>query len=170
LRDLKGIHVLVDALAEVRRADGQPATLVMAGDGPGRPALEAQIAQLGLQQRVNLVGAQPARAMFARGRCAVVPSLAESLPYVVLEAAAAQLPVLATNVGGIPEIFGPTAASLLPAGNAPALGAAMQHVIDAPAAAMAEMDARLQHIGRAFAVATMVDGIEGLYGTLLNEQ
>ena len=62
----------------------------------------------------------------------MVPSLAESLPYVVLEAAAAQLPVIATRVGGIAEIFGPTAASLVPANDAAALAAAMQAALDDP--------------------------------------
>ena len=95
-------------------------------------ALIDQIARLGLTDRVTLAGVQPARAMFARGRCAVVPSLAESLPYVVLEAAAARLPVISTRVGGIPEIFGPTAASLIPANDAGALRAAMTDVLDHP--------------------------------------
>ena len=163
LRDLKGIHVLIDALAEVRRPDGTPATLVMAGDGPGRAALVEQIAQRGLQDRVELAGAQPARAMFARGRCAVVPSLAESLPYVVLEAAAAQLPVISTRVGGIPEIFGPTADSLIPAGDAVALRQAMQHVLDDPQAAAAEMRGRLTYRAEAFSLAQMAGAIEALY-------
>ena len=163
LRDLKGIHVLIDALAGVQRPDGTPATLVMAGDGPGRAALVEQIAQRGLQDRVELAGAQPARAMFARGRCAVVPSLAESLPYVVLEAAAAQLPVISTRVGGIPEIFGPTADALIPAGDAVALQQAMQHVLDDPQAAAAEMQSRLVHIAEAFSLARMAGAIEALY-------
>lgn len=163
LRDLKGIHVLIDALAGVRRPDDVPATLVMAGDGPGRAALVAQIAQRGLQDRVELAGAQPARAMFARGRCAVVPSLAESLPYVVLEAAAAQLPVISTRVGGIPEIFGPTADRLIPAGDAIALQQAMQHVLDDPQAAATEMQSRLSHVAEAFSLARMAGAIEALY-------
>lgn len=167
LRDLKGIHVLVEALVDVRRADGSPATLVMAGDGPSRAELEAQIAQLGLGERVALLGAQPARPTFARGRIALVPSLAESLPYVVLEAAAARLPVIATRVGGIPEIFGPTSGSLVPAGDAGALAAAMQTALDDPAAAQAEMAARLAHIESRFSLATMTDSIEALYRTLL---
>ena len=49
----------------------------------------------------------PARQAFALGKVMVVPSYGESLPYVVLEAGAAAKPLVATNVGGIPEIFGP---------------------------------------------------------------
>lgn len=163
LRDLKGIHVLAEALTGLKRPDGTPATLVMAGDGPARDELQTQIATLGLGDRISLIGAQPARPTFARGRIAVVPSLAESLPYVVLEAAAAQLPVISTRVGGIPEIFGPTADSLVPANNAAQLAAAMQAALDSPADAHAEMTTRLRHIEERFSLATMAGSIENLY-------
>ena len=116
---------------------------------------------------MTLLGAQPARPTFARGRVAVVPSLAESLPYVVLEAAAARLPVIATNVGGIPEIFGPTAGSLVPAGDAIALGAAMQRALDHPGEAQAEMAARLTHVENRFSLATMSGAIEALYRSVM---
>jgi glycosyltransferase involved in cell wall biosynthesis len=167
LRDLKGIHVLVDALAGVTRPDGKPATLVMAGDGGARTALETQIGQLGLTDRVSLLGAQPARPTFARGRIAVVPSLAESLPYIVLEAAAAQLPVISTRVGGIPEIYGPTADGLIPADDAAALRAAMQAALDNPDATQVEMQARLAYISEHFSLATMAGEIEALYLSVL---
>ncbi|SEQ56930.1 Glycosyltransferase involved in cell wall bisynthesis [Devosia sp. YR412] len=167
LRDLKGIHVLIDSLAGVTRPDGRPAMLVMAGDGASRGELEAQIARLGLTSRVTLLGAQPARPTFAKGRIAVVPSRAESLPYVVLEAAAAQLPVIATNVGGIPEIFGPTAKSLVPAGDADALRMAMMAALDNPETTHAEMLARLAHIESHFSLATMTDSIEALYHAVM---
>lgn len=167
LRDLKGIHILVDALAGVTRPDGKPATLVMAGDGGSRSELEAQIDRLGLTERVSLLGAQPARPTFAKGRIAVVPSLAESLPYVVLEAAAARLPVIATRVGGIPEIFGPTAGSLVPAGDVAALRVALTAALDNPQATQTEMEVRLGHIESHFSLATMTDSIEALYRTVL---
>jgi glycosyltransferase involved in cell wall biosynthesis len=167
LRDLKGIFVLVRALATVVRKDGAPATLVMAGDGPARQELETLIVQLGLDERVQLLGAQPARPTFARGRIAVVPSLAESLPYVVLEAAAARLPVIATRVGGIPEIFGPTEASLVAAGDPAALAEAMQAALDHPEATQAALQARLNHIESHFSLAIMADGIEALYRRIL---
>ncbi|QQR40899.1 glycosyltransferase [Devosia rhizoryzae] len=163
LRALKGIFTLIAALSGVKRADGSGATLVMAGDGAERGSLEAQIDQLGLGGRVFLLGAQPARPTFAKGRIAVVPSHAESLPYVVLEAAAAQLPVISTNVGGIPEIFGPTANSLVPAEDVLALRGAMQSALDDPEKARAEMNSRLAHVAAGFSMARMTDRIEALY-------
>lgn len=163
LRDLKGICPLVEALAKVRRPDGTPANLVMAGDGPDRAALEARIDSLGLGRRVSLVGSRPAREVFAMGRIAVVPSLAESLPYVVMEAAAARLPVISTQVGGIAEIFGPTADSLISPGDADRLADAMNQALSDPQGAKAEMEMRLGHVEAEFSVARMTDSIEMLY-------
>ncbi len=163
LRDLKGIFVLVDALSRL-----PPTTrLVMAGDGPARAELEARIATLGLGDRVALAGAQPARAMFARGRCVVVPSLAESLPYIVLEAGAAGRPLLATRVGGVAEIFGQLAPRLLPAGDAGALAAAMARFLEDPSPALAEAETRRAYIEAEFSVTTMTDGIERVYRSTL---
>ncbi|MEO5808150.1 glycosyltransferase family 4 protein [Devosia sp.] len=167
LRSLKGIFTLVEALDGAIRPDGTPATLMLAGDGTERDVLVAAIAAHGLTDRITMPGAQPARAMFARGRCAVVPSLAESLPYVVLEAAAANLPVISTQVGGIGEIFGPTASSLVPPNNAVALRAAMQRFLDDPAVARTEMQMRLAHVSAEFSVARMAGSIEALYYGLL---
>lgn len=166
-RELKGIRYLLEALVEVRGPGGRPATIVMAGDGPEMPAFKALIAQLGLADRVTLLGAHPARPTLAMGRVAVVPSLAESLPYVVLEAAAAGRPVIATRVGGIPEIFGPMAGSLVAPADSPALRRAMQSVLDDPAAAEAEMQVLLDHIRQGFSLARMADQIESLYRQVL---
>lgn len=163
LRSLKGIFPLVEALKSVTRSDGSPANLVMAGDGPDRVALETRISELGLGDRVKLVGSRPAREVFAMGRIAVVPSLAESLPYVVMEAAAARLPVISTLVGGIAEIFGPTADRLVPAGDVAALALAMQSALANPAALDREMTERLAHIEAGFSVTRMSDSIEALY-------
>lgn len=167
LRAVKGITYLLDALAEVRAPDGRPATLVMAGGGPDLEAIEAQIARLGLKGRVTLLGVKPARPTLQLGRIAVVPSLAESLPYVILEAAAAGRPVIATDVGGVSEIYGPTAASLLPAADTAALRGAMQAALDDPAGATREAEQRLAHIRRGFSIAHMTDQIEALYRQVL---
>jgi glycosyltransferase involved in cell wall biosynthesis len=125
--------------------------------------LQERIEALGLTDRVRLVGSQPARAVFGRGRVAVLPSLAESLPYVVLEATAAQLPVVTTCVGGIPEIFAGTAETLVAPGDAAALAAAMQAALDRPDLMQAEMQTRLKRVASEFSLDTMVGRIEALY-------
>jgi glycosyltransferase involved in cell wall biosynthesis len=166
-RTAKGIPFMLDALATCRRPDGTPATLAMAGGGPDLGAVAARIAQPDLVGRVRLLGVRPARDALQNGRVVVIPSLAESLPYVILEAAAAALPVISTQVGGIAEIYGPTAGSLVPAADAPALAAAMQHALDDPAAARAEAMERLRFIRAGFSVAHMAGQIEALYRTAL---
>jgi glycosyltransferase involved in cell wall biosynthesis len=166
-REMKGIRYLIDAIAEVRAPDGRPATMVMAGDGPDMPTIKAQIAQLGLTDRITLLGAKPARPTLALGRCEVVPSLAESLPYVILEAASGARPVIATDVGGVSEIFGPTAGSLIPAADTMALRRSMQAFMDDPVAADAEMRQRLDYIRDRFSLRHMADQIEQLYRQVL---
>ena len=81
----------------------------------------------------------------------------------VLEAAAAGRPVIATDVGGVREIFGPTAAHLVPPADSAALRVAMQAVLDDPAAAKLEMKTRLKHIRAEFSLERMADSIEALY-------
>ena len=124
LRKLKGVDVLIEAIARLAR-DGRNVTATIVGDGADRGAFESAVAAHGLGAAIHFAGAQPARAAFALGRMLVVPSRAESLPYIVLEAAAAGLPIIATDVGGIPEIFGPDAGELVPPGDAAALASAI---------------------------------------------
>ena len=162
-REAKGIRYLIDALGEVKAPDSRPATLAMAGGGPEFEQTKARIAALGLSDRIELLGVRPVREALARGRCLVVASLAESLPYVILEGGAAGRPVLSTNVGGIAEIYGPTAGSLFPPANTDALRAAMQKYMDDPDAAKAEAEVRLDYIRPRFTITHMVDQIEALY-------
>lgn len=129
LRDAKGVPVLLDALARLRSA-GRSLRLLMVGSGPDAAQLALRAATMGLADAVAFEPPQPIRSVLARGRIMVVPSLAESLPYVVLEAAAAQQPLVATNVGGIPEIFGPAAHELVPARDPAALASAIARVLD----------------------------------------
>ncbi|MFD0938003.1 glycosyltransferase, partial [Methylobacterium trifolii] len=117
LREAKGLPVLLEALARLRTRC-RSVRLLMVGSGPDEAVLQATADGLGLQGAVAFEPAQPIRPVLARGRIMVVPSFAESLPYVVLEAAAAAQPLVATNVGGIPEIFGAAAGDLVPARDA----------------------------------------------------
>ncbi len=163
LRALKGVDFMLQALVEVRRSDGSPATLIIAGAGPDENKIRDQIAKLGLSERVHLAGVRPARKIFARARNVVMPSLAESLPYVALEAAAAAKPLLATDVGGVKEVFGPTASSLLPPADVTALREAMQGLLDNPQAAASEMRLRLEWVKSNFSIELMTQAIENIY-------
>lgn len=166
-REVKGISYLLEALAQAKSPDGRPATLAMAGGGPDLDAIKAQIARLGVEARVDLLGVKPARPTLKRGRCLVVPSLAESLPYVILEAASAGRPVIATDVGGVAEIFGPTSESLVPAANSEALRIEMQRFLDDPESSDREAEKRLGYIRAGFSVSHMTDQIESLYREIL---
>src|SRR5882724_3257771 len=134
LRLLKGVDVLIAAIKQLaqegRSIEGRKVTATIVGIGPDRAQFEREVAKHGLGERVQFVGAKPARQAFTLGRLLIVPSRAESLPYIVLEAAAAGVPMIATQVGGIPEIFGPDAGALVapgdPAALAQAIGQAMQ--------------------------------------------
>ncbi len=137
LRSAKGIDTLLEALAQVGARLGRSPTLALVGSGPDRDMLKAQAEVLGLGSQVIFHGALPVRQGFCLGRIMVVPSRAESLPYVVLEAAAARMPVVATNVGGIPEIFGPMRRRLIPPD-------AVQELADALTAALQEAPDVLQ--------------------------
>jgi glycosyltransferase involved in cell wall biosynthesis len=161
LRRLKGVDVMLRALARVRVA--RPVRAIVVGMGPDADALKDETAQLGLDDVVSFRDAMPAREAFALGRALVVPSRAESFPYIVLEAAAAGLPMLATDVGGIPEIVSGTDTGLLPPDDADALALAMLQALEDPAAARAKALRLQQAVGRRFTVAAMTDAVLELY-------
>ena len=160
LRFHKAIDVLLNALARVKAHRGAPATLAVVGSGPDEEALVTQTRELELAAQVRFYGRMPARDAFALGRTLVVPSRAESLPYVVLEAAAAGVPIIATSVGGIPEIFGPKASSLVPAGEGAPLAEAMIGAMAADQTARQREAAELAtYVLDRFSVERMVDAV-----------
>jgi glycosyltransferase involved in cell wall biosynthesis len=157
LRPVKAVDVLIEALATLK-ASGRPVTATIVGEGPDEAKLKAQAIQLGLADEVRFVGFQPVRTAFAMGRMFVIPSRAESLPYVVLEAAAAGLPIVATEVGGVPEIFGEYSGHLIPADDLTALvNAIRQSLVDPGQANMVAQKIRAR-VRAEFSVDTMVDG------------
>lgn len=159
LREAKGLPVLLEALAALHAA-GRPLRLLMVGSGPDEAALAARAAALGLGTAVAFEPAQPIRPVLARGRVMVVPSFAESLPYVVLEAAAAAQPLVATDVGGIPEIFGDAAGDLVPPRDAGALAGAVARLLDAdPAARDARFRALSESVRARFSMRSMGESV-----------
>lgn len=166
LRRLKGVDVLIDAIARLR-AGGRPVTATIVGAGAERATFERQAAGLGLAEAVRFAGAMPARAAFAKGRILVVPSRAEALPYIVLEAAAAGKPLIATHVGGMAEIFGPAAGRLVPPDDAAVLAGAIAAALDRPDDTGRQAAALRQRIAADFTVDGMVDGVLAAYGAAL---
>lgn len=113
MRDLKGVDLFLDALPKVAHRLDRDVTATLVGDGPDMASYKARAKTLGDRIKVTFRDPMPVREAFALGETLVVPSRAESMPYVVLEALAAGRPVLATRVGGIPEIFAENAGALI---------------------------------------------------------
>lgn len=166
LRPVKGIDILIEAMALLQR-DRRTITATLVGDGPERETLHAQVARLGLTNAIRFIPAMPARQALALGHIMVVPSRAESLPYVVLEAAAAGMPMITTRVGGIPEIYGPLSDALVEPENAGALAKAISGAIDRPAATAEVARSVRERVTASFSVETMVDGVLAAYQTAL---
>jgi glycosyltransferase involved in cell wall biosynthesis len=157
-RRIKGADLLVDALARLH-ATGRQLTLTLAGDGEEMPTLKAQVEQLGLTQSVRFIGHVKARYGFSKGRLLVVPSRGDSMPYVVIEAGAAGIPMVAAGVGGIPEIFGPETQSLFAPSSVDAMADAIRAALADPAAAEARAKALRERIFLHFSQNAMVDGV-----------
>jgi glycosyltransferase involved in cell wall biosynthesis len=166
LRLLKGIDILIDAIALLHR-DGRGVTATLVGDGPDRELLHGQVERLGLATSIRFMPAMPARQAQTLGRIMVVPSRVESLPYVVLEAAAAAVPLIATRVGGIPEIYGPLSDTLVEPENAGALAQAIVRAIDQPAATADTARGLRERVAASFSVESMVDGVLSAYQAAL---
>ncbi|UVK37315.1 glycosyltransferase family 4 protein [Mesorhizobium sp. AR10] len=113
MRDLKGPDIFIDALALAAMRLGRPVAAVMVGDGDDLPRYHAQVKRLGLDDHVRFLPPMQAREAFALAHMVVVPSRAEAMPYIVLETLAAGRPMIATAVGGIPEIFGAGSPALI---------------------------------------------------------
>jgi len=129
LCEAKGQLLLVEAAARLR-AKGITLDLVLAGDGPIRADIEAAVKRHGLEDRVRITGwisSDAVRDELLAARALVLPSFAEGLPVVIMEAMALRRPVLSTFVAGIPElVLAGENGWLFPAGSLDDLAAAME--------------------------------------------
>ncbi|MFZ3032949.1 MAG: glycosyltransferase family 4 protein [Parvibaculum sp.] len=163
LRELKGLGTLIDAATLA----GHPIHLRIVGSGAERERFEAQAADVPACVKIEFLGSMPARQAFGLGRNVVVPSYHESLPYIVLEAAAAGKPVIATRVGGMTEIFGADSTSLVDARDVGGLADRLRYAINHPDE-MAALATRLQsRVQSEFSVGQMVESIDKLYHRML---
>jgi colanic acid/amylovoran biosynthesis glycosyltransferase len=142
LSEQKGQLLLIEALGRLKR-EGRALDLTIIGDGELRGEIERAIAESGLAAEVRLVGwADNARVRSALDACSafILPSFAEGLPVVIMEAFARSRPVLATYVAGIPELVEPGRNGwLIPAGSVEALVLALGQVLDTPNERLAEL-------------------------------
>ncbi len=160
LRAAKGVDTLVEAVARLGKSRERAPRLVLVGSGPDEAMLAEQARRLGVADRLSFLGVMPIRSAMALGRVLVVPSRAESLPYVVLEAAAARVPMVATDVGGIPEIYGPFRDRLGPCGDAADLSLRLGAMLDQDPAEREDEAADLsQFVAETFKIEAMADAV-----------
>jgi len=168
LRGAKGVDTLLDALAIVSRGGGSAPTLGLVGSGPDREAFERRVRDLAEGSQVRFHGPLPARKAFALGRVLIVPSRQESLPYIVLEAAAARKPIVATSVGGVPEIFGPMRNLLIPANDPDSLARTLAAKLAQDVSDQAKESQALQaYVAARFSISGLADAVLSGYADAL---
>jgi len=135
LGEQKGHFIFLDAIARLVR-QGLELEVVFLGDGELRPEIEARIEELGIGPYVTITGfvsQQRVIEELCASRALVLPSLAEGLPVVIMEALALGRPVLSTYIAGIPELIIPGQNGwLVPAGSVDALTPALAAVLGCP--------------------------------------
>lgn len=161
LRLLKGVDLLIEATALINAV--RPCRVTIVGAGSDAARFRAAVANLGLDQRVDFPGALPAREAFRLGRALVMPSRAESLPYVALEAAGAGLPLVATRVGGLPEIVEGTDTPLVAPGDPRALADAMMTILDRPGLAADRAERLHRAVSHRYSTKAMATAVLAFY-------
>jgi glycosyltransferase involved in cell wall biosynthesis len=164
LRPEKGHDTVLAAAAQI--LDRHPdATFTFAGDGPRRDGLEMVARALGIGPRVRFLGeCRDVAAVLAEADLFVLPSRSEAFPNAVIEAMAAGVPVVASEVGGIPEVVRHLHTGLLvPPDDVDALANAMVAVMDHPAQAATLAECARREVERHYSIERMVERFEHLY-------
>ena len=160
----KGADVIIDALALMGDAR---ITLSMVGDGSARAAIEARAAGLGIGSRITWHGTvHDAARVFPAFDVFVLSSRTEGTPIALFEAMAADVPVVATSVGGVPDVVSRDEAMLVPSEDPAALATALAETLGSPAAALARARAARERLQREFALKPWLERYEALYATL----
>lgn len=164
LRPGKGIETLIDATRSVR--ERHPAVQVAIwGEGPERELLQARAADAGVAEAIHFLGRSLDPLAALRGADVFVhPSMAESFPYVILEAMAAGCAIVASDVGGIGEaIVDGESGLLVPAGAAPALAQALIALLDDPRRRLHVGEAARRRVEQRFTREAMIDRLVDVY-------
>lgn len=169
LRSAKGVDTLIESLEILKTRDGLTPRLLIVGSGPDEALLRQMTAERGVAAQCVFEPPGPIRAALAKARIMVIPSRAESLPYVILEAAAAAQPLISTDVGGIKEIYGPKhAGRLIPHNEPTILADTIRATLAMPEAERLAQAADLAaHVRAHFCLDAMVDGVLDAYRVAL---
>lgn len=161
----KGQEVLVEALAELR-GEGHDVELTVVGDGPARGRVEAAARRLGVGDAVRFAGAVDQRdvaSFHARADVFCLPSFAEGVPVVLMEAMAAGLPVVATRIDGVPELVEDGRSGRLVApGRAGELAGALRELAGDPELVRRLGAAAREKVERDYAIADSAAALEAL--------
>jgi len=145
LCEQKGQLILIEAMHRVKEK-GIPVELVLAGDGPMRNEIEQMIERYDLGSQVCITGwisSAQVRDEIVNSRALVLPSFAEGLPVVLMEACALRRPSLTTSIAGIPELIHPGECGwLIPAGSVDSLSDALVELLETSTDALSQMGKR----------------------------
>jgi glycosyltransferase involved in cell wall biosynthesis len=160
----KGLHTLIKAAAILKRED-KDCIVCIVGEGEERTFLETLITDEDVKDRVHLVGFVPEASKLLKAfDIFTLPSLKEGLPYVLLEAGEAALPVVATKVGGVPDIVGDKVTGLLAKPkNAHDLAEKLKLLIDDEQKRKMFGEALNKRVTTEFSIEQMVQKINDLY-------
>ncbi len=167
---VKNLGLLLEACATLQ-ARGVEFRCIMIGDGPTHDELIGIRAQLRMEPLVEMVGAAERATVLEwlrRASVAVLCSHREGMPVSLMEAGACELPVVATRVGGIPELIEDGVTGLLtPPGDAAALADALQRLLADPPLGRAMGQAARRRIAAKFSLAAQVDSLQALWSRVL---
>ncbi|AWN45271.1 colanic acid biosynthesis glycosyltransferase WcaL [Methylobacterium terrae] len=167
-------QVYLPAAVAALRATEAPFRLVLIGDGESRPAIEAEIARHGVGDLIELRGwrsGAEVRAAIAESRALVLPSFAEGLPIVLLEALALERPVVTTTVAGIPELVDGGCGRIVPPGDGAALVGALRDILRADEATLARMGRTGRaRVARHHDLGTLATTLRGLFAAAIGRE
>jgi glycosyltransferase involved in cell wall biosynthesis len=166
LEDRKGHDVLLDAVVELR-SRGLELGLTLAGDGPARDRLQRRVTELGLEDVVELIGPvdhERVADLHAQADAFCLPSFAEGVPVVLMEAMASGLPVVATRIMGVPELVEDGVSGLLVAPGRPSvLADALARLAVDPTLAQSLGAAARARVLDAFDIRASAEQLHGLF-------
>jgi glycosyltransferase involved in cell wall biosynthesis len=165
---IKGADVFLRAMGQLKP---MPVTVSIIGDGPERAALEELVRAEGLSDRVHFHGTVPDAARYISAfDVFVLSSRSEGTPVTLLEAIASKVPVVATDVGGIPDVVGESEAILVRSEDHIGLAKAIRSTIQDPAAAMRRSQAALRRLHANFGMDRWIDAHDRVYDLIVGRR